>query len=122
MATFPALQPLARSYNLGAHPVSDVVAPNADLVRFIHDAIAHGVPLALEFPAITQAEADQIRDHYLGQRGRAVSFDIPADLWLTHTDTDDVVPAGQLWRYASPPGRKARDGGLYDVSVALISE
>lgn len=122
MATFPSLEPLARSYGLGAHPVSDVVAPNDDLVRFIHDAIHHGVPLQLEFPAISQADADLIRDHYLGQRGRAVSFDIPVSVWLTHTDTDDVVPTGTQWRYASPPARRARSGNLFDVSVSLISE
>lgn len=122
MATFPTLEPLARSYGLGIHPVSDVVAPNGDLVRFIHDAIHHGVPLQLNFPAVTLTEANLIRDHYLGQRGRTVSFDIPVSVWLTHTDTDDVVPTGTQWRYASPPTRKVRPGNLFDVSVALISE
>ena len=120
MAAFPSIEPIDRSYGLGAHPVAVEVFSNTDEVRFLQGATSSGVPIELAFPALTTSEATSIRDHYLGQREH-LPFTIPAALWLTHASQTDVVPASHFWRYAGPPVEAPRTGGLVDVSVQMIS-
>jgi len=120
MAAFPAIEPLNRSYGLGSHVIGAADFPNADQTRFLHGTAAVDVPLALEFVALTTAEATQIRDHYLGQKQHQV-FTIPSALWRTHASQTDVVPAAHAWRYAEAPQETPRSGGLVDVAVSLIS-
>jgi hypothetical protein len=38
-----------------------------------------------------------------------------------HSNRYDVVPIGFVWRYSGPPEETPLDGGLYDVSVSLLS-
>ena len=120
MAQFPSIEPLDRSYDLGAHPVGTATFNNGDECRFLHGGLATGVPLALGFPALTLAEARQISSHW-DAHGTARPFPIPAHLWRTHTSQTDVVPAGFLWRWAGPPDETPRSGGLFDVSISLLS-
>lgn len=120
MATFPSIEPLERSYNLGAHVIGAADFPNADQTRFLHSSVAVDVPIALEFRALSTSDATAIRDHYLGQKEHQ-PFTIPAQLWRTHSSATDVVPAAQLYRYAEPPQESPRAGGLVDVSVSLIT-
>jgi hypothetical protein len=120
MAAFPAIEPIDRSYGLGAHPVAVAAFSSSDEVRFLQGTTSSGVPMALEFQALTTSEATAIRDHYLGQREH-LAFTIPAALWRTHTSQTDVVPAAHAWRYAGPPVESPRSGGLVNVSVSLVS-
>ena len=120
MAAFPAIEPTGRSYGLGAHPVAVAAFSSSDEVRFLQGATSTGVPLALEFRALSTSDATAIRDHYLGQREH-LAFTIPAALWRTHASQTDVVPASHFWRYAGPPQESPRSGGLVDVAVSLIS-
>ena len=123
MATFPSLQPnMGRDYGLGTAPMAVAEAPNGDAVPFLWSADVRGVALALKFAGLTLAEADQIQDHYLGQRGRMVSFDLPASVWLAHTSADDVFPSGTLFRYTGAPKRAVNQAGYYEVEVSLLSE
>ena len=120
MASFPALEPLDRSYDLGAHPISVSAFSNGDETRFLHGGLAVGVPVALQFRALPYTQARLISAHWDGQ-GTARPFTIPVQLWRTHSSTTDVVPAGFLWRYAGPPEETPASGGLFDVSVSLLS-
>lgn len=123
MATFPAIQPnTGRSYGLGTTPQVVVESPNGDTVPFLWAADVRGVAIVLRFEGLTLTEADQILDHYLGQRGSIVSFDLPAAVWLTHTTSNDVFPTGTLFRYASLPRRKIEQAGFYSIEVSLIQD
>jgi hypothetical protein len=120
MAAFPAIEPIGRRYGLGAHPMATAGFSSLDEVRFLQGATLSGVPMDLEFRAISTSEATQIRNHYLGQREHR-SFTLPAALWRTHSSQFNVVPAASAWRYAGQPQESPRSGGLVDVTVPLVS-
>jgi hypothetical protein len=121
MTQFPQLEPLDRSYDLGSHPIAAARFNNGDETRFLHGAyFAVGVPLSLQFPALNLAEARLISGHW-DAHGTARSFTIPAHLWRTHSTATDVVPSGFVWRWTAAPDETPRDGGLFDVSVSLLS-
>jgi hypothetical protein len=120
MAAFPSIEPLERSYDLGAHPISVSAFSNGDETRFLHGGLAVGVPLALVFRALGLTQARLISDHFAAH-ATARPFTIPAHLWRTHTSQTDVVPAGFLWRYSGPPEETRLSGGLFDVSVTLLT-
>ena len=121
MATFPALEPISRSYGLGAHIISAVSGQNGDTTAFLHSAHATDVPITLAFPDLTLAEVQLIRTHYNSQRGTVLPFDIPVEVWRTHDSLYDVVLSGMSYRYAEPITETPKDGGLYDVTVSLVS-
>jgi hypothetical protein len=120
MTQFPQLEPLQRSYDLGSHPVATATFNNGDETRFLHGTVAFGVPMAPQFPALTLTQARLISDHF-ASHGTVRSFTIPAHLWRSHASTTDVVPSGFVWRYSSAPEETPRSGGLFDVSVSLLS-
>jgi len=121
MAAFPDIEPLERSYDLGSHPIAAATFNNGDETRFLHGPYAAvDVPVALRFVAIGLTKARLISDHF-GAHGTVRLFTIPVHLWRTHTSPTDVVPAGFAWRYSSPPEEVPRGGGLFDVSVNLLS-
>ena len=121
MTAFPDIEPLDRSYDLGAHPIGVATFNNGDETRFLHGPyFATGVPVALQFPAISLTKARLISDHF-GTHGTVRAFTIPAHLWRTHSSRTDVVPAGFAYRYSGPLEETPRDGGLFDVSVNLLS-
>jgi len=120
MAIFPSIEPLERSYDLGAHPISTAKFNNGDETRFLHGAVAVDVPMVLEFPALSLTKARQITGHF-DAHGLTRSFTIPVHLWRMHSNRYDVVPVGFVWRYADKPEETPRGGGLFDVSVSVLS-
>ena len=120
MAAFPNIEPIERSYDLGSHSIGRTTFNNGDETRFLHGSLAVDVPLPLRFAAISLTKARLISDHFR-DHGTVRLFTIPAHLWRTHSSQTDVVPAGFLWRYSAPPEETPRDGGLFDVTVSLLS-
>jgi hypothetical protein len=120
MDIFPSIEPLERSYDLGAHPISTAIFNNGDETRFLHGTVAVDVPMVLDFPALSLTKARQITGHF-DAHGLTRAFTIPAHLWRMHSNRYDVVPVGFVWRYADRPEETPRGGGLYDVSVSLLS-
>jgi hypothetical protein len=120
MAAFPSIEPLDRSYDLGAHVQSAATFANLDEIRFLHGSVAVDVPVSLAFKSLSTADATAIRDHYIAQKQHQ-PFTIPAALWRTHSSLYDVVPSTHLYRYTGPPDETPHSGGLVDVSVSLVS-
>lgn len=116
MASFPPLEPVARRYNLGAHPVTVQAYPAAE-VRFLHGTTATGTTMELVYQDLNQTEAALIRDHYRGQQGSLVPFVLSAAA-LNGNDGSMFASTGQ-WRYVSAPEEIQRDAGLVDVTVQL---
>lgn len=121
MAAFPSIEPLGREYGLGELVVSVVEAQNGDSTPFVHSSVPHAIPISLQFPALTLGEAQQIRDHHAGQRGQVREFALPPEIWRVHTNLYDVWPSGTLFTYNGPLVETPRAGGLFDVSVSLLS-
>jgi len=121
MATFPTLEPLDRSYSLGAHPITTFSSNTQDLTRFLHGDRPNGIPMTVQFTALTSTEVQLIRDHYTGQLGTIRSFAIPLQMWRLHASLYDVAPNYLSWRYSGPPTETPRSGGLFDVSVSLVT-
>ena len=121
MADFPLLEPIDRSYAMGAHIISAHEGQNGDATQFLHSALAADVTISLEFRALTLAQVQLIRAHYTGQRGGCLPFEIVAEQWRTHANLYDVVLPGMSYRYAGPFAETPRDGGLFDVSIPLVS-
>jgi len=121
MADFPQLEPIDRSYAMGAHLISAHEGQNGDPTQFLHSVYAADVTIALEFRSLTSTQMALIRSHYAGQRGGCLPFEIPAALWRTHANLYDVVLPGMSYRYAGPFTETRRSGGLFDVSISLTS-
>ena len=120
MAEFPPIEPLERSYDLGAHPISFATSANGDETRFLHGLVAVGVPLPLRFVAINLTKARMITDHF-DAHGTTRLFRIPAELWRMHSIRYDVVTFSSQWRWAAAPEETPLGGGLFDVAVTLLS-
>lgn len=118
MATFPALEPATRSYRLGVYPITTQAAWAADAVRFRHGRRSHSLQLTLGYSLLTAAEATLIRSHWRTQAGGIDPFLLSIEAMLGH-GSSDIVPAGTLWRYTSPPQESHRSGGLIDLTVEL---
>lgn len=121
MATFPALEPLTRSYDFGQYPVSDRPAFAGGPVRFRHGTVSSGHGLLLGYSNLTATEAKLIRDHYRDQQGGFLPFDLSPEAWAGHSSMTDLVPSTTQWRYAEAPQETHKDGGLMDVTVSLVS-
>jgi hypothetical protein len=122
MATFPELEPAARSYDLGAFPLTEQPSQSAGTVRFRHGDAAVSFGLQLEYVYLSDAEATQLRSHYQGQGGSYQSFMLPSIIWKGHTFSGNVFPVGTRWRYAETPEETHQSGGLVNVTIDLISD
>lgn len=122
MATFPELEPAARSYDLGAFPLTEQPSQSAGTVRFRHGDAAVSFGLKLEYVYLSDAEATQIRSHYQGQGGSYESFMLPSIIWKGHTFSGNVFSIGTQWRYAETPEETHQSGGLVNVTIDLISD
>jgi hypothetical protein len=122
MATFPAIEPRRRSYDMGAFPMEEQEAWPAGLVRYLTGYAPSAITdmvLSLEYQNLSEFDIQQIRTHYNFQQGAAIPFKLPAIIWQGHTT---AIPIGTFWRYASAPAEQQRSGHQYDVTVNLISE
>jgi hypothetical protein len=122
MATFPDLEPAARSYDLGTFPLTEQASLSAGTVRFSHGATATNFSLQLEYVYLSDAEAALIRTHYQGQGGNYRSFLLPSIIWKGHTFSGNVFPVGTRWRYADTPEETHLSGGLVNLTVSLVSD
>jgi len=122
MATFPELEPAARSYDLGAFPLTEQASLSAGTVRFRHGTTATNFSLELEYVYLSDAEAALIRTHYQIQAGSYRSFLLPSIIWKGHTFSGNVFPVGTRWRYAETPEETHFSGGLVNLTVSLVSD
>ena len=118
MATFPAIEPHSRSYSLGGQPV----AMSLDLAVLLGSEPVD-LTLTLGWTSILPAVAAQITSHYQGQRGPTRPFALPVEAWRDHATVHEVLPVGQLWRYAPGAGPEPlpAGAGLVNLTVNFIS-
>jgi hypothetical protein len=121
MASFPSIRPAARKYGVGMFPITAQTGFGGGNVRFRHGSDRRGVTLELEYVFITDAEAQLLRDHYRGQDGSHRSFLLPAIIWAGQSSPGNILATNTPWKYASELEEQHRSGGLFDVTVKLVS-
>lgn len=91
-------------------------------VRFLHGEESIRLTMELTYEGLTRAEATTLRDHYRDQQGAHIDFQLPAVIWAGHSSVDNIVPAGQHWRYGAEPEEDHVTGGtLVNVSITLVT-
>lgn len=122
MATFPAITPNTRSLTLGDFPGDRHNGVSGVGVSFLFsstDLIEQ--KLVLTYLSITEAQQTSITDHFVGQEGGLIPFDLPSAVWSGYT-TVPVSSSDYQWRYAGPlqiePGGTT---GRFNVSLELVA-
>lgn len=118
MATFPALRPRTRSLTLGDTPQLEYAGPSGGLVRFKQGTAYIAQRLSLGYEYITESESQQILDHYAGQQGSMIPFDVPAIVWDGYTAAP-VDSASYQWRYVGPAEVGIASPKRYNLSIEL---
>jgi hypothetical protein len=114
MATFPALNPTARTYTPGQAPASPLVALNGDELSVRHVNASTSYFLRLRFTGLTTEQHYSITSHYM-VHGRFQPFDLPTSVL---TGANFLFPTGYLWIYARNPETDYAPG-LISVGVEL---
>ena len=122
MATFPELEPATRGYDFGQFPLTEEPSISAGTVRFGHGDEPQNYRLTLGYIDLADAEADLIRQHYQGQGGGYLSFQLPAIIWRGHSFSGNVAPYLTSWRYVETPAEDHARGGYVNVIVELGSD
>ena len=122
MATFPELEPAARSYDFGLFPLTEEPSISAGIVRFRHSVTPQNYQLTLGYNALTDADASLIREHFQSQGGGYRSFQLPPIIWAGHTFSGNIVPYATRWRYVEAPEEEHFSVGYVNITVTLGSD
>jgi len=120
MATFPTLYPSTRTFTPGEYPHTPFQTLSNRNRRVLHSNALNAAGLRLTFVRLSQSDMLSVLSHYNGQQGEFIPFAIPSSILQGFT-AGDFLPAGHLWRYASPPEVEDFCGPYHDVTVALES-
>ena len=118
MAIFPSLAPRTRSLTLGDIPQQVYTGSSGGDVRFKQGSSYIAQQLTLGYEYITESEAQQILDHYAGQQGSLIPFDLSAAVWGGYT-TPPVSSASYQWRYTGSPDVEIASPKRYNLSIEL---
>jgi hypothetical protein len=125
MARFPALKPSARSFQLGQYPIKTYRAMSGAVVRRSFGNKAFGYTLDLQFENVPEATVNTIIDHYNGQQGGTLGFEIASAVFAGYSanlQNKVRVPPGIEWFYAEPPNVSSVIAGISTITVKLIGE
>lgn len=100
MANFPTLEPMTRALVLGDYPQQVYIGASGGQVRFKQGSDRVSQTLSLGYEYLSEAEAQQILDHYETQQGSLIAFDLPSIIWSGYT-TPPVSSSDYQWRYRS---------------------
>ncbi len=121
MSLFPSLRPTTRSFVPGELPMNTFQSLSGKEVRVVLGDTMAGHSLQLTFGNIQEPVVKQITDHWYGQQGTALAFNLPSSVWAGWSDYQSVITANQKWRYLSTPSVNAVSPGIMTVSVSLVS-
>ena len=121
MSLFPSLRPTARSFQVGALPVNTYQSLSGKEVQVVLGDTMAGHGLTLTFGNIQEPVVKQVTDHWYGQSGTALAFNLPAAVWAGWTEYESAITPTQKWRYTAAPQITAVSPGIMNVSVSLVS-
>lgn len=120
MATFPAIKPNTRVISLGNYPQAEFVGGSGGSVRFLFNTKRVTQTLSFSYTSINETELTAIYDHYDGQQGSLIAFDLPAVLWEGYSSVP-ISAVDYQWRYAAPPDSAPNAPGRFSLTVTLES-
>ena len=120
MAAFPDLRPSARSWTAGQRPISTFTSMGGTETRVLHANRATSQGMTLAFSNVSDAVAKQVTDHYEGQMGSFLTFELPSGVMAGWSNGADAKPSANGWRYAGPPQLDFVAPGIVAVSVSLV--
>lgn len=120
MADFPSLEPTTRAFTLGDTPQVLFDGISGVGVRFKQGSDRVEQRLNLGYEYLTESEAKQIIDHYNGQQGSLISFDLPSIIWGGYT-TPPVSSSDYQWRYDSAFNVSTAGPLRYNIEVELVA-
>lgn len=120
MATFPSITPNSRVFTLGNPPQAEYSGVDGGSVRFLYGTKHIGFTLTFSYTSISEAETNSIYDHYDGQQGGLLPFDLPAAIWAGYSSIP-VSSVDYQWRYASPPAITPNVTGRFSLTIELES-
>ena len=122
MADFPALTPNARQLTLGNFPQATYGGPSGINVRFLFNETKGAQHLlTLSYVGLTETQANLITDHYVGQQGSLIAFNLPSVVWSGYSAVP-VNASNYQWQYAG--AFSVEQGGVtgrFNIEVALLS-
>lgn len=119
--TFPAIVPSARTYTPGDVPQATQVALSGVYSSYRFGSRRVAQSLSLSFNNISEAQLNQIRDHYIAQDGSYNIFFLPPETWSGYTTPPVPSPSNVAWRYGEPPTITDGSQDLWSVEVQLAS-
>ena len=121
MSLFPSIKPAKRDFTPGTLPVSTYNALSGKEVRVILGDTTFGHAIQLSFSNVQEPTVKLITDHWYGQSGTALAFNLPQAVWAGWAEYESAITPGQKWRYSGQPKISAVSPGIMNVSVELIS-
>ena len=118
MANFPSLRPRTRALTLGDIPQQQYIGTSGGEVRFKQGTSYIAQRLTIGYELITESESQQIIDHYAGQQGSLLPFDLPAVIWDGYT-TVPVSSVNYQWRYTGPFTVDIAAPRRYNITIEL---
>lgn len=121
---FPTLKPTARTFESGDFPVKVYKAQNGSEHRILYGSRRTNMRLSLTFANITDAEAEQILDHYDQVQGTFGTVilqmkDAKAG-WAGNQEALGAGAHGNSFRYENPPQLTSVRPGVSTVTVNFI--
>lgn len=122
MANFPALIPNSRQLTLGNFPQATYGGPSGINVRFLFNETKGAQhSLILGYIALVETQANLITDHYVGQQGSLIAFDLPSLVWSGYSAVP-VAASNYQWQYAGAFSiEQSGVTGRFNIEVALLS-
>lgn len=118
MATFPAIEPSTRTLTFGDYPQLVHEGASGGQVRFKFGNDRVTQILSLSFEYITEAQAQLIIDHYDGQQGSMIAFDLPSEIWCGF-NTVPISASDYRWRYSDSFSVSIAAPLRYNISIDL---
>jgi hypothetical protein len=120
MADFPAIEPASRALTFGDYPQLTYASISGGDVRFLQGTKRITQVLSLGYQYLSEANAQLILDHYAGQEGSLIGFDLPAIIWLGYS-TPPVSAVDYQWRYAGPFDVAIAAPIQYSMTIELVA-
>lgn len=117
MATFPAIHPDERTYDLGQVPSETYVGPGGVPYVFRLGTVQVGAIVEFPFTDRYTSDIESIWDHYTTQQ--LEPFDLPSAVWCGHTAAATIAGAGLLWQYVDEPSVSRKSAGIASIAVRL---
>ena len=120
MATFPAIEPSTRALTFGDYPQLTYQGVSGGNVRFLQGSSRVDQILSLGYQYLTEADATLILDHFSGQEGTLLAFDLPLAIWAGYS-SPPINSIDYEWRYARPFEVAIPAPLRYNMTIELVA-